>query len=197
MFSPCQSIAKKCSNIFYDIHKRFLYVFLLQLWKGFEDSGAHSIFLPKALPMAQIALTGSIYSTLAITIERYLIVCHPFYTVSHKWSAKRYIIPIVAWSLLYNSPKFFELHTTYNETMANQTKNGYDVDAADFRLNEYYIKIYCVWMNFIFMGLIPFVALILLNAQTLRSLILQVRRYINTLHDMYPHVRCIKMYRER
>ena len=142
--------------------------------------------------MAQIALTGSIYSTLAITIERYLIVCHPFYTVSHKWSAKRYIIPIVAWSLLYNSPKFFELHTTYNETMANQTKNGYDVDAADFRLNEYYIKIYCVWMNFIFMGLIPFVALILLNAQTLRSLILQVRRYINTLyvsvHAMHQNI---------
>ena len=144
------------------------------MWKGFEDSGAHSIFLPKALPVAQIALTGSIYSTLAITVERYLIVCHPFYTVSHKWSAKRYIIPIVAWSLLYNAPKFFELHTTFNETMINITKKGYDVDAAEFRLNEYYIKIYCIWMNFIFMGLIPFFTLILLNAQTLRSLVLRV-----------------------
>ena len=148
------------------------------MWKGFEDSGAHSIFLPKALPVAQIALTGSIYSTLAITVERYLIVCHPFYTVSHKWSAKRYIIPIVAWSLLYNAPKFFELHTTFNETMINITKKGYDVDAAEFRLNEYYIKIYCIWMNFIFMGLIPFFTLILLNAQTLRSLVLRVSRFI-------------------
>ncbi len=70
-----------------------LFIFL-QLWTGFEDSGAHAIFLPKALPVAQIAMTGSIYSTLAITIERYLIVCHPFYTVSHSWKAKRYIVPI-------------------------------------------------------------------------------------------------------
>ena len=41
---------------------------MFQLYPGFEESGAHSIFLPKALPVAQIALTGSIYSTLAITI---------------------------------------------------------------------------------------------------------------------------------
>ena len=124
--------------------------------------------------MAQIALTGSIYSTLAITIERYLIVCHPFYTVSHNWSAKRYIIPICAWSLLYNFPKFFELYTTYDEELVGEKGQGYEVAASPVRLNEYYIKIYCIWMNFVFMGLIPFVALILLNAQTVRGLIMQV-----------------------
>lgn len=73
--------------------------------QAYRESGAHYYILPKALPFAQIALTGSIYSTLAITIERYLIVCHPFYTVSHSWSAKKYIVPIVVFSLLYNSPK--------------------------------------------------------------------------------------------
>jgi hypothetical protein len=57
----------------------------------------------------QIALTGSIYSTLAITVERYLTVCHPFYTVSHRWSATHYVAPIVTFSFLYNLPKFFEL----------------------------------------------------------------------------------------
>ena len=76
---------------------------------------------------------------------------------------------------MYNSPKFFELHTTFDES--EESKNGYDVDAAAFRLNEYYIKIYCIWMNFIFMGLIPFVALILLNAQTVKSLVMQVRKF--------------------
>ena len=80
----------------------------------------------------------------------------------------------MAGSLLYNSPKFFELHTTFNATMVNLTNNGYGLEGSEMRLNEYYIKIYCVWMNFICMGLIPFVALILLNAQTLRSLVLQV-----------------------
>lgn len=153
--------------------------FYFQLYKGFEESGAHAIFLPKALPVAQIALTGSIYSTLSISIERYLIVCHPFYTVSHNWSAKRYIIPILVWSLLYNSPKFFELYTTYDESMIEEKGQGYDVAASAMRLNEYYIKVYCIWMNFLLMGLVPFVALIILNAQTLRGLILQVTYIFN------------------
>ena len=164
-------------------------ILLFQLYQGFESSGAHAIFLPKALPMAQIALTGSIYSTLAITIERYLIVCHPFYTVSHTWSAKRYIIPILAWSLLYNSPKFFELHTTYDENSVQKEGQGYDVAASSMRLNEYYIKIYCIWMNFVFMGLIPFLALIILNAQTVRSLIIQVRSKLCFFKSMeFKHV---------
>lgn len=84
---------------------------LYQVSPSYKTSGAHYFILPKALPLAQIALTGSIYSTLAITIERYLIVCHPFYTVSHKWSAWRYIVPIVTFSFGYNAPKFFELET--------------------------------------------------------------------------------------
>ena len=84
-----------------------------QVSEGYKSSGAHFYILPRALPLAQIALTGSIYSTLAITVERYLIVCHPFYTVSHKWSAWRYILPIVTFSLVYNLPKFFELYTGY------------------------------------------------------------------------------------
>ena len=67
------------------------------------------------------------------------------------------------------------MKTTFDEN--EESKNGYDVDAAEFRLNEYYIKIYCIWMNFIFMGLIPFVALILLNAQTVKSLVMQVRKF--------------------
>ena len=60
---------------------------------------------------------------------------------------------------------------------------GYVVGASDMRLNEYYIKIYCIWMNFIFMGLIPFVALIILNAQTLWSL--QVSKNISIKQLIY------------
>lgn len=38
-----------------------------QVDKDFVNGGAHAFLLPVALPMAQIALTGSIYSTLAVT----------------------------------------------------------------------------------------------------------------------------------
>ena len=60
----------------------------------YKQSAFYHYFAPIALSLTQIALTGSIYTTLAITIERYLIVCHPFYVVSHEWPSKRYILPV-------------------------------------------------------------------------------------------------------
>merc|ERR1712061_396168 len=56
-------------------------------------------------------MTGSLYCQIGFTIERYLVVCHPFYTVAKQWSVKRYIIPLVTFSIFYNLPKFFELDT--------------------------------------------------------------------------------------
>ena len=34
------------------------------------------------LPSCQVVLTGSTYLTMAIAVERYTTVCHPFYKVS-------------------------------------------------------------------------------------------------------------------
>ena len=33
---------------------------------------------PVMIPVAQIGLMGSVYCTMALTIERYLAVCYPF-----------------------------------------------------------------------------------------------------------------------
>lgn len=43
------------------------------------ESGVYYYLLPYVLPLAQIGMTGSIYFTMAITLERYVTVCHPFY----------------------------------------------------------------------------------------------------------------------
>jgi hypothetical protein len=88
----------------------------------------------------QIALTGSIYSTLAITVERYLTVCHPFYTVSHRWTAKHYVAPIVAFSFLYNIPKFFELYTNVTTNDDNVT-SATSIEPTSLRVNDYYIQV--------------------------------------------------------
>ena len=54
----------------------------------YKLNGAHFYVAPKAVPLIQIALTGSVYSTIAILVERYLKVCKPFYAFTQKWTAK-------------------------------------------------------------------------------------------------------------
>ena len=71
----------------------------------------HPYIVPLGVPIIQVALTGSVYCTTAISIERYLIVCKPFGKAANNWSTKRYLIPIFVISLIYNSPRFFEMYT--------------------------------------------------------------------------------------
>ena len=83
-----------------------------ELFKRYNTDAYYCYLVPKAIPIIQVALTGSIYCTGAISVERYLAVCRPFYTATeNNWSAKRYIIPILIFSLIYNVPRFFEMRT--------------------------------------------------------------------------------------
>ena len=47
----------------------------------FMKDGMWYYIVPFAIPIGQISMTGSVYFTAAITIERYLTVCKPFYMV--------------------------------------------------------------------------------------------------------------------
>ena len=142
--------------------------------ESFNATGYHYI-APYTLPVAQIAMTGSVYSTMAITVERYLIACKPFYVISHRWSAKRYIVPIVVFSISYNLPKFFETKTTALVDETDMNKTSFAIEATDLRLNKGYYNIYTIWMNFIFMGVLPFLLLMVLNILTLKSVVKQIR----------------------
>ena len=94
--------------------------------------------VPVALPLAQIGMTSSIYFTLAIAVERYTTVCHPFYKVNYhphccvhhhhhhhqvssSWSSAGYILPIITFSVFYNIPKFFELQVKTVRRSGNNT----------------------------------------------------------------------------
>ena len=84
------------------------------------------------------------------------------------------VVPLVVFSFLYNTPKFFELYTVVPGDILEH-KNGteynatmYELGANPLRLNFYYRNIYLMWMNSFLMGLIPFVILVVLNALTLK-----------------------------
>ena len=84
-----------------------------EVFEGYKIQGYHFYVVPFVLPIIQIALTGSVYCTVGISLERYLTVCHPFYVSRKRWSSRRYIIPIAIFSFVYNITRFFELRTKY------------------------------------------------------------------------------------
>ena len=55
---------------------------------------------------------GSIYSTLAVAIERYTSVCHPHYTPSH-CAGSFSVSALVIFSVAFNVCRFLEFETTY------------------------------------------------------------------------------------
>ena len=97
--------------------------------EDYKRKGYHFYIAPKAVALLQVTLTGSVYFTISISVERYLTVCHPFYIAGKNWGSKRYIIPIVLFSVLYNLTRFFEMRTKFIEIheedyLYNVTKNN-------------------------------------------------------------------------
>ena len=61
-------------------------------------------------PIANIALCGSVWNTVAIAIERYLGIVHPFLTQSHQRTIWYYAVPITLLAVGFNIPKILEIH---------------------------------------------------------------------------------------
>ena len=72
---------------------------------------AWGYIVPWSVPILQISLTGSIYCTMAISLERYFVICRPFYRYSKNWKPSMFILPIIIISVAYNITRFCERKT--------------------------------------------------------------------------------------
>ena len=97
-------------------------IFVLpQLSNYYKRNGPYHYVVTWAVPIGQVSMTGGVYFTMVITLERYLTVCHPFYMFSRNWSSKPITVGIIVFALVYNIPKFLEISTTYELCYFNRT----------------------------------------------------------------------------
>merc|ERR1719336_3239444 len=91
-----------------------------------------------------------------------------------------YILPIIAFSILYNTTKFFEIETIYLEHIDYQLdSNGTNtstvvvypwLNATELRQDPAYAKYVVFILNFVVMGVVPVVMLAVLNFFIYRSI---------------------------
>lgn len=119
---------------------------------------------PYIFPIAMCAQTASIYLTFTVTLERFVAVCHPLRAraLCTYGRAKLYVIGCCVFAVLYNMPRFLEVNV--QEYQYDEVTFVYCVAASELRSNAEYIKIYIHWLYLIFMYILPFINLAILNA---------------------------------
>ena len=77
------------------------------------DSTEYNAYLiPWLVPIGQVAASCNILFTIAISYERYKVVCNPLqHRARSAQFSSTHILRIIAFSLIYNSSKFFEWKT--------------------------------------------------------------------------------------
>ena len=118
-------------------------------------------------PMLHIFSTGNVFLTVAISIDRYLAICKPLLYDSTPWLTRRILMAIVFISIGYNIPRFFELEWIESPFFsAKRYGSVIDLEFAwptELRLDKTYFEIYGLWLNVIFLGVMPMSVLIGLN----------------------------------
>ena len=110
--------------------------------------------------LSDIGLTGSIYTTIIVSLERYLGICHPFFPYRRKICI--YLIPIFAVVFCFHLPQF--LDTKYY--ISNGTLN---FTTRDWNDDKYHVSYYH-WANIVVESVIPISLILLVNALIIREI---------------------------
>lgn len=115
-------------------------------------------------PLALMAQTGTVWSTVAVTVERYVAVCHPLKarSICTYNRARTINVLVTVFAVIYNIPRFFDADFV-KKVDTNTNVTYYDVIPSDFRQDSTYQNVYHVWMYMTVMYFVPFFILAFLN----------------------------------
>ena len=141
------------------------------------DKGIYPYLFPWVHPAAFGCQVLSIWLTLAFTVDRYLMICHPFCaepycTISR---ARKVILALAIGAFLLNIPKFFEYETNMiSMPPDNQTRATYDLTL--FGRSNLFRELYHSWFYIVFVCGVPFLALAILNGFLIHAVRLSRQR---------------------
>jgi len=136
---------------------------------------------PYILPFTHIALTGSVYTVVAVALERFYNVCRPFNrNLGSVLNGRGYIITITVFSILYNLVKFFEFETVteyVEDEVSGKIVTQSQMNLTVLRQDPVFATSLLV-VNTLVVGVIPIVVLTFLNFS-----IIQTMKKNNLIHN--------------
>ncbi len=141
-------------------------------------------------PLSLMAHTTTIWITVLVTLNRYYAICHligPFRAYVLQ-ATKLQVIAVVSFSVLYNTPRFFEHQVIRKEVTYVSSINGFNTTNVTYEeMNLGDSKVYqIVYSNIIYfpvMYIVPLITLTILNSKLIRALnAIKIRKEALTGH---------------
>jgi len=128
-----------------------------------------------SVPLSEIGLIGSVYMIVAISLERYLGICHPhlqFYRRS--WI---FILPVIVITIGCNFPIFLKKEISF-------VNGTYVVESTGIVPLHPTSEAYYIWARVFYRLIIPLLALVILNGFTFAT-IYKTTKFHRTTHPNY------------